>query len=259
MRRLFVSSLISLIALGSLVSSVKAQDTTMPMYTDSSEISDWAVPYVEQLKLEGIMVGYADGSFRPKANLTREEFASALYNAMVALDDKVQAAIDTNNEALYAEITSLQLQVLELADKEEVANDVVSRRNWVGVSIGATAVDNNDSVIVALDGKYSLLDVAGLYVSINPFVSTAGEGGAALMVNKELGEKITVSAGAGAAVGFNDNNAITSEAGDVEGYGQAQVEYDLSKNTNVYVNGRVPFTGDNSGDVTIMGGFGYKF
>lgn len=45
------------------------------MYKDDAKISKWAKNAVYNVKKEGIMVGDADGSFRPKDNLTREEAA----------------------------------------------------------------------------------------------------------------------------------------------------------------------------------------
>lgn len=262
MRKLILTLVASTIAAGvaapAFAQSVNPS-TGLPYYTDDASIGSWAIPAVDQLQLQGIMVGYPDGTFRPKANLTREEFAVALEQAMIAIEARVMNATMANDTELYNILVDQQMQILELADNQQVADEVASSRNWIGISIGATAVDDSDDVLVTLDGKYSILDFAGMYVSVNPFVSTAGEGGASLMLNKELGDKITVSAGAGAAIGWNDGGALTSDAGDVEGFGQAQVEYDLSDTTNLYVNGRVPFTGENDGDVTIQGGVGFKF
>ena len=232
--------------------------TGLPFYTDDAQIGSWAIPAVDQLQLQGIMTGYPDGSFRPKANITREEFAVALEKAMMALEQRVMNASMQGDVELYNVLVQQQTEIVKLADKQEMT-ETLTGRNWVGISLGATAVDDSDDVVVNLDGKFTVLDFSGLYLSVNPFVSTAGEGGAALMLNKDLGDKITVSGGAGAAIGWNDNGAITSEAGDVEGYGAAQVEYNLSDTTGVYVNGRVPFTGANDGDVTITGGVNFKF
>ena len=263
MRNVFLGLVGVAVALGSVASPVQAQDmnpsTGMPYYTDDAQIGSWAIPAVDQLQLQGIMTGYPDGSFRPKANITREEFAVALQQAMNSLETRLMGAMTSNDEYLYNTLVQQQTQILEIADRQNMVEEVASSRNWVGISIGATAVDDSDDVLVTLDGKIAILDVAGMYVSVNPFVSTAGEGGASLMLNKELGDKITVSAGAGAAIGWDDNGAITSNAGDVEGFGQAQVEYDLSDTTGLYVNGRVPFTGSNDGDVTIQGGVKLDF
>lgn len=261
MRKLFLGlAALSVVFAPLAVQAQEVNPTTgMPYYTDDAQIGSWAIPSVDQLQLQGIMVGYPDGSFRPKADITREEFAVALEKAMMAIEGRVYEAMNANDEMLYDQLVAQQAELVELAAKVDMAEDLATSRNWVGISIGATAVDSSDDVLVNLDGKIEILEIgSGLYLTVNPFVSTAGEGGAALLVNKDFG-KFGVGAGAGAAIGWNDNAAITSNAGDVEGYGQLQVDYDLSDNSIIYVNGRVPFTGANEGDVTIMGGVGLKW
>jgi hypothetical protein len=258
MRNVIIGALASVLSLG-VVAPVMA---TPGYFEDQIEIGDWSEPYVNTLAEMGILVGYPDGTFRPKENITREEFAVALVKALAQLEGNILATVQENDAVLYNELVTQQAQIIEvLSEVDEVkAQEVLTQNDFIGFSIGATAVDDSDDVIVNLEGKKTILTFGdGFSVSVNPFVSTAGEGGAALLVNKELGEKISVGAGAGAAIGWQDNAAITTEAGDVEGYGQVQVEYDLSNDALVYVNGKVPFTGDNSGDVTIVGGAAYKF
>ena len=260
MRKLFLSLIALSVAFTPLVAQAQEVNPTtgLPYYTDDAQIGSWAVPSVDQLQLQGIMVGYPDGSFRPKADITREEFAVALEKAMMAIENRLYDAMATNNQMLYEELTAQQAEIMQLAGEVDMAEGLAGR-NWVGLSIGATAVDDSDDVLVNLEGKIEVLSIGSdLYLTVNPFVSTAGEGGAALLVNKDFG-KFGVGAGAGAAIGWDNNAAITSNSGDVEGYGQLQVDYDISDSSIVFVNGKVPFTGDNSGDVTIMGGVGLKF
>ncbi|MBR5236628.1 MAG: S-layer homology domain-containing protein [Clostridia bacterium] len=56
--------------------------TTKLTYTDTHTIGDWAKGYVEKASTLSIVVGYPDGSFQPKNNITRAEAAKILYNFM---------------------------------------------------------------------------------------------------------------------------------------------------------------------------------
>ncbi|MBT2661777.1 S-layer homology domain-containing protein [Bacillus sp. ISL-45] len=48
--------------------------------------------YIEELAKNNVISGYADGTFRPKENLTREQFAKMLSLAMeLPLDSKAAA------------------------------------------------------------------------------------------------------------------------------------------------------------------------
>lgn len=53
---------------------------------DQNEIASWARPYVEQMVVSGIMQGDANGKFRPKAAVTREELAAVIARVL----DKVE-------------------------------------------------------------------------------------------------------------------------------------------------------------------------
>ena len=50
-------------------------------FTDSSDISDYALGYITAASESGIINGYDDGSFGPKLPVTRAEFAQILMNA----------------------------------------------------------------------------------------------------------------------------------------------------------------------------------
>ena len=48
-------------------------------FTDNAQISDYAKDGIKTLSTIGILNGFEDGSFRPKANLTRAEAAKIIY------------------------------------------------------------------------------------------------------------------------------------------------------------------------------------
>lgn len=51
-------------------------------FTDASDIASWAAESVEAVRSNGIVSGYPDGSFRPKANITRAEACHMIVNLL---------------------------------------------------------------------------------------------------------------------------------------------------------------------------------
>ncbi len=51
-------------------------------FTDASAIPAYALPYIRTMAAQGIIGGYADGSFKPAANITRGQMAKILYNIL---------------------------------------------------------------------------------------------------------------------------------------------------------------------------------
>lgn len=65
---------------------VYLKEDPLAKLTDQNEIASWARPYVEQMVVPGIMQGDANGKFRPKAAITREELAAVISRVL----DKVE-------------------------------------------------------------------------------------------------------------------------------------------------------------------------
>lgn len=57
---------------------IKAADYTGTSFKDVEE-GDWYAPYVQWGSKQGLVAGYADGTFKPNQNVTREEMVSLLY------------------------------------------------------------------------------------------------------------------------------------------------------------------------------------
>lgn len=65
--------------------------------TDSSDVSDWAKPYVDAVVKAGAFSGNADGTFAPKVAITREQFAAVIVRAYgFGESDKELAFADVN-------------------------------------------------------------------------------------------------------------------------------------------------------------------
>jgi hypothetical protein len=59
-------------------------------FKDNKDIGDWAVKSVQQAVRLGIISGYSDGTFRPKANITHAEMISMIIRASGIPTDKAQ-------------------------------------------------------------------------------------------------------------------------------------------------------------------------
>lgn len=61
---------------------VYLKEDPLAKLADQNEIASWARPYVEQMVVSGIMQGDANGKFRPKAAVTREELAAVIARVL---------------------------------------------------------------------------------------------------------------------------------------------------------------------------------
>lgn len=60
----------------------KGYATVELTFTDAASIPSYATYYIQTMAAQGIISGYADGSFKPQANITRGQMAKILYNLM---------------------------------------------------------------------------------------------------------------------------------------------------------------------------------
>ena len=60
----------------------KGYDTVELTFTDAGRIPAYAQFYIQTMAAQGIIGGYADGSFKPNNNITRGQMAKILYNLM---------------------------------------------------------------------------------------------------------------------------------------------------------------------------------
>ena len=51
-------------------------------FSDTASIPAYATYYIQTLAAQGVISGYADGTFQPGANITRGQMAKILYNLM---------------------------------------------------------------------------------------------------------------------------------------------------------------------------------
>ena len=60
----------------------KGYATVELTFSDAASIPSYATYYVQTMAAQGIISGYADGTFKPQANITRGQMAKILYNLM---------------------------------------------------------------------------------------------------------------------------------------------------------------------------------
>lgn len=65
---------------------VYLKEDPLAKLADQNEIASWARPYVEQMVLSGVMQGNANGKFRPKAAVTREELAAVIARVLYKVE-----------------------------------------------------------------------------------------------------------------------------------------------------------------------------
>jgi hypothetical protein len=232
-------------------------------YADDANIAEWSKESVDILTELGVLSGYPDGSFQPQWSINREEYAVSLLNGLSVLEGLVTEAYTANDTYLYEELVNQQVMLLDaLAAIDEIkAKDAVEKNNFVGISLNyntetSTSSDNGS---MSVDGKLQVIKLSDTFaVSVRPFLNDSGEAGAAITVDAGLTDKLTVSAGTGAAASWSANGILTG-GDDVVGYGTGVVQYDVSKNGSVYTQVKVPFTGPNSGDVNVGLGYAVKF
>lgn len=67
-------------------------------FTDAADVAEYAARYVAYMAELGIVNGYADGSFGPKASITRAESAKVLYGLSKVLAAKTEVVEETTEE-----------------------------------------------------------------------------------------------------------------------------------------------------------------
>ena len=61
---------------------VKGYAAASLTFTDASSVPVYAAYYIQTMAAQGVIGGYADGSFRPGTNITRGQMAKILYNLL---------------------------------------------------------------------------------------------------------------------------------------------------------------------------------
>ena len=60
----------------------KGYATVELTFSDASAIPAYAAFYIQTMAAQGVISGYADGTFKPGTSITRGQMAKILYNLM---------------------------------------------------------------------------------------------------------------------------------------------------------------------------------
>lgn len=240
-----------------------ADSLSVESFYYQDDLPAWAADHIELLTYLEILVGYPDGTFKSNENLTRAEFAVALTQGLIVLEEGIYDAMYWNNSYIYEELAAQQLELLQALSRLDAieAEKLVENNNFVALSVIYNAEDSSvdDNAYISLDGKFQIVSISDTFkLSIRPFVNTTGEAGGALTLDTELTDKLTVAAGMGYAGSWSDDSALAGDSNGVT-YAQASVDYDLSKDTVITLGAKVPVEGENSGDINFGLGFGLRF
>jgi len=103
-------------------------------FTDGRELSYWAKGLVEAAAREGIISGYADGSFHPDNSITRAEMASMLAKAVNTL---IQTPGEESLGSVYGNLT-INTSGVTLKDTVVAGNLYITG----GLGLGAVTLEN---------------------------------------------------------------------------------------------------------------------
>ena len=82
-------------------------------FTDAADVAEYAARYVAYMAELGIVNGYADGTFGPKASFTRAESAKVLYGLSKVLADNAEVVEDTTEEVVEETVEEVVEEVVE--------------------------------------------------------------------------------------------------------------------------------------------------
>lgn len=123
-------------------------------FTDEKNVSDWAKGYINALSKDGILNGYADGTFKPKNNSTRAESVKILALAESKYKNTKITILHTNDThgRFVGDNKVIGMDKLATIKKETPnsvlvdAGDTIHGLPFVTLSKGQDAVDIMDAV-----------------------------------------------------------------------------------------------------------------
>ncbi len=139
-------------------------------FSDKNEVSDWSAGYIYDAVQKGYIVGYPDGTFKPKNTVTRAEIARILYsylgNSLSSVDGNYTAAdfrSDVENVTISESCTLSDaevggdLYITEGVGTEQVIlNDLVVDGALV-ISGGNVTLNNVDAPVVVIGSSMNRL------------------------------------------------------------------------------------------------------
>jgi len=112
-------------------------DSSLNSFKDAKDVSQYAVAAVGKLAADGVIRGYEDGSFKPKANITRAEFISIL-DSLVTLLCNTPGTYENKNISGHVVISNPSV---------ELKNSTINGNLHITEGIGNAGVTLNSVVV----------------------------------------------------------------------------------------------------------------
>lgn len=237
-------------------------------FVDSSEIGTWSSEAINSLVAQGLLVGYPDGTFGPKQNITREEAAVIIFKLVGQIEaygQQIARYSDEGDKQLSNQLKSLQVQLLQIAANidEEQTVEAIKRNNFVGIGLAYTINDGaGTNTDVELYGKYQIIELSdSLAISVRGTVDTNTLLTAGLSLDYDITKSIELFAGISAAYLLDQNNtsSLVGSNDDVVPVATVGGQVGISESTALYVKGAIPLTVDEGEDASVSGGLVWKF
>lgn len=268
--RKIVLGLAAALALGFGFSAPASAQSTESLTVESfyyeDELPAWAAEYIDLLTYLEVLVGYPDGTFKANQNLTRAEFAVALTEGLIVLEEGIYNAMYWNNVYIYDELAAQQVELLEALARIDAieAEKLVKNNNFIaiGLGYGVSNSETDDVTNVQLLAKVQIIELTdNLAISIRPFVTSDSTAGGTATLDLDLSDTFTLYAGGGVAANWSDGGQLTGADSDddVVAILNAGLEVNLSQNTVTGVDVKLPTGGTEQWNPVVTGFVGLKF
>lgn len=213
-----------------IVNATKVDSTEeVKAFTDSAKIAAWAKESVAKATAAGLIAGYPDGIFRPKANATRAE-AAVILDRGRKLTEKEVVATEYDRAGTYGPESGTQTidgDVTISADGVILRNIIIKGNLIISEAVGDGDVTLNNvtvkgSTYIRGGGKDSIHIHGGQYNNIiiesTPggnvrLVATNAEGLKVIISENAAGEEIILE-GTFESVAINADNVVLSTRGE---------------------------------------------
>ncbi|NMB40528.1 MAG: S-layer homology domain-containing protein, partial [Firmicutes bacterium] len=168
-------------------------------FTDSAQIADWAKEFVDKAAATGLIAGYPDGTFKPKAHATRAEAATVLDRGRKLFIDIEEIVTTYNKAGTYGPkigIETIDDDVVISADGVILRNTVITGNLTISEEVGDGNVTLNEITVkgttfIRGGGKDSIHISGGQY---NNIIVESTSGGSVRVVATDVeGLKIVIS------------------------------------------------------------------
>ncbi len=133
--------------IGRLHKVAPESNTASITFKDKAQISSWSEGYIAEAVEAGYLVGYTDGTFKPKNTITRAEFAKILYNYMGTSMDKSGVSYTAAN--LRGDVKNATISAGSTLSNTEIKGDLYITEGALSEAVTLTNVTVDGKIIVS--------------------------------------------------------------------------------------------------------------